>query len=116
MNLELTDKELINFLLTSEFEDNFSPTEHKFLLHKFRYFYRLLYAKQEGSKFEIESLRNELDNTKALSDISNTEKAKTIALLEEEVKSLLDRKLSLKERFSGRIIPTKKEDTKDEHQ
>ncbi len=116
MNLELTDKELINFLLTSEFEDNFSPTEHKFLLHKFRYFYRLLYAKQEGSKFEIESLHNELDNTKALSDISNTEKAKIIASLEEEVKSLLDRKLSFKERLSGRIIPNKKEDTKDEHQ
>jgi hypothetical protein len=115
MNLELTDKELINFLLTSEFEDNFSPEQHKFLLHKFRYFYRLLYAKYESSKFEVETLQQDLDNLKIVMDTSMRRKDNMISDLNEEVKSLRDRKLSIKERFSGKVYQPKKEANKNEH-
>ena len=110
MNLELTDKELLNFLLTSEFDENFSPDQHKFLLHKFRYFYRLSYAKYESSRFECETLQQEVDNVKLLMDIATREKNAIISDLNEEVKSLRDRKLTIVERLSGKVSKPKKED------
>ena len=38
---ELTDEEILDFLMTSDFEDSYSPEELKYLLLKWRYFYRL---------------------------------------------------------------------------
>ena len=35
---ELTDEEILDFLMTSDFEDSYSPDELKYLLLKWRYF------------------------------------------------------------------------------
>ena len=41
MNIKkLTNDETLDFLMTSEFENNHSPDELKYLLVKWRYFYR----------------------------------------------------------------------------
>ena len=42
---ELKDEEIMEFLMTSEFEDDYKPEELKYLLVKFRYFYRTLYQR-----------------------------------------------------------------------
>ena len=53
MNIkELTDTDILDFLMTSEFEDNYSPEELKYLLTKWRYFYRLSHGKYNRLKDE----------------------------------------------------------------
>ena len=100
---ELEDDEILNFLMTSDFEDNYSPGEYKFLLSKWRYFYRLLHGKNEknniSNKNEIEKLNNELEIEKQknnnLTTIINENKIK--------IYELKNKKLSFKERITGKI-------------
>ena len=62
---ELTDVEILDFLMTSDFEENFSPDELKYLLLKWRYFYRILHGKnermQEAYEFEFKVAGEKLD-------------------------------------------------------
>ena len=101
---ELKDDEIIDFLMTSEFEDDYKPEELKYLLHKWRYFYRLLNGKAERLKdatdFEIkklgeESSSNENKYQKSLVDVADKQNI---------IDSLKNRKLTWRERFSGKII------------
>lgn len=101
---ELLDDEVLDFLMTSEFEDNHSPDELKYLLQKWRYFYRLFNGKFEryksDSEFTIESL---MDQIKSLNNERNLHQVK-IAEKEDVINSLKNRKLTWKERFTGKII------------
>ena len=105
MNIKkLTNDETLDFLMTSEFENNYSPDELKYLLVKWRYFYRLLYGRYERIKTdsigEIEMMKNSLD-------LSNLEKSKLlieIQNIDSEITSIKNKKLTWKERIKGRII------------
>lgn len=105
MNIKkLTNDETLDFLMTSEFENNHSPDELKYLLVKWRYFYRLLYGRYERIKTdsigEIEMMKNSLD-------LLNLEKSKLLIEIqnkESEITSIKNKKLTWKERIKGRII------------
>ncbi len=104
MILELTDDEILEFLMTSDFENEYKPEEMKYLLFKWRYFYRVLHGKVDiikaDKEFEIESLNGEVERLKSLNRelmIKNKDK-------EEELLNIKNRKLTLKERMSGKII------------
>ena len=101
---ELKDDEILDFLMTSEFEDDYSPSELKYLLVKWRYFYRLLHGSSERKtiKFEgdIKDLNEDLDN--ANKKISNLQSE--ILSKENIISSLKNRNLSWKERITGKII------------
>ncbi len=106
---ELNDDEILDFLMNSDFENDFKPEELKYLLLKWRYFYRILYSNKDmiKSSKEVEIKRLE-DDMKSLN--------RTIGILvsESEKKDLLiqnmkNRKLSFKERISGKIIFNKNE-------
>lgn len=107
---ELLDDEVLDFLMTSEFEDNYSPDELKYLLQKWRYFYRLFNGKfdryKSDSEFTIESL---MDQIKSLNNDRNIFQMK-IAEKEDVINSLKNRKLTWKERFTGKIITNEDED------
>lgn len=107
---ELLDDEILDFLMTSEFEDNYSPDELKYLLQKWRYFYRLFNGKfdryKSDSEFTIESL---MDQIKSLNNDRNIFQMK-IAEKEDVINSLKNRKLTWKERFTGKIITNEDED------
>jgi hypothetical protein len=101
---ELTDDEILEFLMTSDFESSYSPEELKYLLLKWRYFYRLHQGKYERTKIdaegdvrvletEIKSLRNE--NTLLLSKVADKQNT---------IDSMRNRNLTFKERWSGKII------------
>lgn len=101
---ELNDKEILEFLMTSDFEDDYSPSELKYLLIKWRYFYRLKCGQSdrqlEKSEFEIKKLE---DFNSSLS----TESQKLKNQIEEKenlIKVLKNRNLTWKERLSGKII------------
>jgi hypothetical protein len=105
MNIKkLTNDETLDFLMTSEFENNHSPDELKYLLVKWRYFYRLLYGRYERIKTdsigEIEMMKNSLD-------LLNLEKSKLLIEIQNkdsEITSIKNKKLTWKERIKGRII------------
>ena len=90
---ELTDEEILDFLMTSDFENEYKNEEFKYLLFKWRYFYRLLHGKVDLIKtdknFEIEGLKSEIERLKTLNN---------------EILMLKNRKLTLRERLSGKII------------
>lgn len=102
---ELSDEEVLNFLMTSDFnEGSYSPTEFRFLLTKWRYFYRLLNGKSEQIKIYSDGVIKRIhDDNDDLKD--KLDKLKTILDNKEaEINSLKNRKLSFRERISGKII------------
>jgi hypothetical protein len=106
---ELKDDEILDFLMTSEFENDYKPEELKYLLHKWRYFYRILYSNKDLIKTEKDGEINKLkDEVKSLNTTIGT------LISESDNKDLLiqnlkNRKLSFKERLSGKIILKKNE-------
>lgn len=106
---ELNDEEILDLLMTSEFDGDLSPKELKYLLLKYRYFYRLLSGRLDRIKTDsegiienldrdIESLRNLITNLQ----IENANK-------ENNIHGLENRKLTWKERWTGQIITNKDE-------
>jgi hypothetical protein len=104
MILELTDEEILDFLMTSEFEEDYKPEELKYLLHKFRYFHRVLNGKYDLIKHESQSQSKKLTEISESKDLKINQMMVEIANLENQISSLKGRKLSFKERFTGKII------------
>jgi hypothetical protein len=106
---ELNDEEILELLMTSEFSGELAPKELKYLLHKYRYFYRMLHGRLDRVKTDnegvVENLNekiNLLNNSITSLQIENANKENTIHGLE-------NRKLTWIERFTGKIITNKDE-------
>jgi hypothetical protein len=107
---ELTDEEILDFLMTSEFDDDYSPSELKYLLLKWRYFYRLFNGKYERNKYDSEFTIEQLQSQ--MKDLNNYKTIVEIKLAQSEdtINSMKNRKLTWKERWSGKIITNEDED------
>lgn len=109
---ELKDEDILDFLMNSELDGDYSPEELKYLLLKWRYFYRLLHGKLTRSKddnvSEVGKLSEEILSLK--NQVMQLQM--TAVKTEETVKSLKDRKLTWKERLSGKIITKEDEDSR----
>lgn len=101
---ELKDDEILEFLMTSDFEQDYKPEEFRYLLLKWRYFYRLLHGKYEMSKtdlnHEIQTINEKLKSKDDLLVTSQIENSK----LQNTIDSMKNRKLTFKERLTGKII------------
>jgi hypothetical protein len=101
---ELNDEEILDLLMTSEFDNNLSPKEFKFLLKKWRYFYRLQNGVLERTKddltYKIDTLKNEVDSVKKQNYSIMVDSAQK----EDHILQLKNRKLTFKERWTGKII------------
>jgi hypothetical protein len=101
---ELTDDEILEYLMTSEFNETSKPEEFKFLLHKFRYFYRILHGNHTRIKGESDIKIQKLnDIIKGLENKYEQEKIKSVELQNKIDLSEKSRKLTWKERFLGEI-------------
>lgn len=105
MNIkELNDSDILDFLMTSEFEDNYSPEELKYLLTKWRYFYRLSHGKynrlKDDTETEIKNIKERNISLQGENDVLKIDNNR----LEEDIIRLIGRKLTWKERIKGRII------------
>jgi len=104
MILNLSDDEILDILMTSDFNDKLKIEEYVFLVFKFRQFYKVLYGNHQLYKIHSESERKELSEnliakTKELV-LTQIDRAN----LENKMEQLLKpRKLSWRERISGRI-------------
>jgi hypothetical protein len=59
---ELKDDEILEFLMTSDFEGDYSPTELKYLLTKWRYFYRILNGRSDRDVQKLEGDLQTIEN------------------------------------------------------
>ena len=110
---ELNDEDVLNFLMTSEFsEGDYSPAEFRYLLTKWRYFHRFFQGRNEQTKMGLEDtikrLQEELEATKK----GEYDAQVKVADKDNLIHSLKNRKLTFKERFSGKIILTEDENRK----
>lgn len=102
-NTLLTDDDILDYLMTSEFNEGLTQEEAKFLLLKYRYYYRLSHSKQNRLSEEIETLNKKIKEIE-----SNLESAnKDIQDLNLKLENEKNRKLTIKERLYG-IKGTKK--------
>jgi lantibiotic modifying enzyme len=101
---ELTDEQILEYLMTAEFIENYKPEEYKFLLHKFRYFYRILHGNhtriKSDNEFSESQLKSEIESIrKQLTE----EQTKSSDLRNQIDLSMKSRKLTWKERWDGKI-------------
>lgn len=106
---ELNDEDILNFLMTSDFEGDYSPEELKYLLVKWRYFFRLFQGRSEQSKMSLEDNLLKVEEQLEVKKKSEFDLQVKLANKEDYISSIKNRNLSWKERFSGKII------TKDEN-
>ncbi len=106
---ELKDDEILDFLMTSDFEDDYSPSELKYLLIKWRYFYRLLHGQSDQKLIQFESEIKKLKESVEQSKIDAIKYQNQIASKQNIIDSLKNRDLTLKERFTGKIITNENE-------
>jgi hypothetical protein len=101
---ELSDEKILEYLITSDYIENYTPQEYKFLLMKFKYFYRLLHGKytlDKGQKDqEIERLNSIIESMK---NTIYQEQVKSSELQNKIDLSKKERVLTLKERWQGKI-------------
>jgi hypothetical protein len=104
-----SEEELLNYLMTSDFDDDLSPEDFKSLLIRFRHFYRIVASRSNSTQmekkrfdFEIEQLK--INHSSEL-NITNNEKEKVI----EAYQSITKRRLTFWERLVGKIKPKHKE-------
>lgn len=107
---ELNDEEILDLLMTSEFENNLSPMEFKFLLKKWKFFYRLLHGKLERTKddltYKVNTLNEDVEGLKNQNYKIMVENAQK----QDQINILKNRKLTWKERWTGKIITNEDED------
>ena len=101
---ELKDDEILEFLMTSEFEDDYSPTELKYLLVKWRYFYRLKNGAMERISIDSEGKIKELEERVKAQERETTNLKVQLANSQNVIDSMKNRNLTFKERWSGKII------------
>lgn len=106
---ELSNEEILNFLMNSEFEDDYSPSELKYFLTKWKYFYRVSQGKNEQQRDYYEGIVYVLEEKIKIKESSETDLQIQVVKKDEQIESLKKRKLTWRERFSGKIIE------KDEH-
>jgi hypothetical protein len=101
---QLSENEILDYLMSSEFEEGLTPDEFKFLLKKFRNFYRVVSCSITNHKERMEQSIEELNSIKNLNkELENNFEIEKKGL-ETKIQVILDRKLSWKERFKGKII------------
>jgi hypothetical protein len=100
---ELRDEEILDFLMTSDFEQEYKSEEFKYLLMKWRFFYRILNGRYElqktNSGHDLSILNEEIKRLKT----QISELQISVADKENQIHQLKNRKLTLKERMSGKI-------------
>jgi hypothetical protein len=100
----LSTEEILNYLMTSDFNEGLTPDEYRFLLFQFRNHYRMISGRNEHLKSDVIS---KSERIKEISDLKDKEINNVLsqkAELENQFGQLKNRQLSWKERWTGKII------------
>ena len=76
---ELKDDEILEYLMTSDIIENYRPDDYKYLIFKFRFFYKILYGNfqlyKTNHQSEVKSLSVSLENTQKELTLTKVERA-----------------------------------------
>ncbi len=99
----INDNDILDYLMTSDFNDGYSIDESRYLLHKFRQFYRILQSNNQSLNHIIDT------NNKQIVDLEQNFKNERF-VLEEKISvfndiiiNIKNKKLSVMERINGKI-------------
>jgi hypothetical protein len=98
------DDDILDYLMTSNFDDNLSPEELKSLLIKFRQFYRISANRFTNIELERKKFYSDLDLIKSTNESKINEMKILYENLNTKYNGLIERKLSFKERLFGKIF------------
>jgi len=98
-----SEEKLLNYLMTSDFNENMSPEDMKFLLSKFRYFYRIVSGKSMSIEIEKKRFDFEIEHLKTTKDTEIQNISNINHDVTSKYKNLTSRKLTFLERFFGKI-------------
>lgn len=94
----LDEREILDYLMTSDFNEGLTSDESRFLLLKFRSFYRLLHAKHESRMWEIEDCRAK--------SVEMDQKVRSISAEADQIRVMylaeVERPLTWRERLTGK--------------
>lgn len=100
---DLNNDDMLEYLMTSDFDEKINEKDLKFLLKKFRSFYRYMYGAKDtkvtDGEFKIKTLTEQVDilNKKIISlEYENSE-------LKNDINIIKNKKLTLIERIKGKI-------------
>ena len=96
----LDEKSILDYLMTSDFSEGLTQEEFKFLLLKYRYYYRMIYSKNQSLNYSIDEMKETIKKLE-LSNLDLIDENKNI---KSELESEKIRKLSWIERFLGKKI------------
>jgi hypothetical protein len=101
---ELSESEILDFLMTSDFNEGLNLDELKFLLMKFRNFYRVTSCSITHYKERMENTLIEIERTKSDCDARIKKIETQLESVENKYDSLVNKNLTWKERLKGKII------------
>jgi len=101
---ELSENEILDYLMTSDFDEGLTPEEFKFLLKKFRNFYKLVNSRFTTQKDMIDKLGVDIECLKKQFETDTNQLTSERDIVETKYKKLLNKKLTWKERYKGIII------------
>lgn len=100
---DLNDEELLDFLMNSDYEEDIKPDDLKYLLSKFKYFYRVLHSKLGIIKSEREGeMINLKDDLKTMNNKIRQVRTE-LADKQNFIDQLNNKKLTISERLSGKL-------------
>ena len=99
----MTDNDILDYLMTSEFNEGLSDQEAQFLLLKFRQFYRIQVSKQTQQNHKYDELEKESTESFNLLQEMYNQMYIDNEVLKRKNKTELERKLTFKERITGKI-------------
>lgn len=94
----LNEKDILDYLMTSDFTEGLTQEESKFLLLKYRYHYRIIHSKNQSLNYTIEEMEEKIKNL----ENNNNQLLKELSDVKNEFETEKTRKLSWKERFFGK--------------
>lgn len=94
----LNEREIFDYLMSSDFNEGLNSDEFRFLLLKFRYNYRLLYTKNESMSYRIDNMKQELEELKLKMNRMNEE----FNRIDSDLQNERSRRLTWKERILGK--------------
>jgi hypothetical protein len=105
---ELNDSEMLNFLLSVDFNENISFDDLVYIFNNYKQFLRWQLDRNENLHNEISKLKHQSEQMVKSNDYINLNYIVKINQLEQELFLLRNRRLSFKERLKGKIDLTLK--------
>jgi hypothetical protein len=100
----LSEEEILNYLMTSDFNEGLTPEEYRLLLLQFRNFYRIISGKNELLRTELSGRDRIMNDLKMDFERKLNQTLVEKADVENKLMFNNNRKLTLKERWYGKLI------------